>query len=190
MPVPAPPNPLANAVAEFLAAQPTTSPVARVTRSAAPPAPAHLDLSTAYDKVVEDEALKAVPVVELLTRWRRFGRPATGGVVLAIAAWFWLLPPAWLSPPPDRAVVWPAGPSGTQLLLVNAADAIELFRRNTGRLPQGLEVDSVVPSLLLRPAPNGGFELQALDGTTLNAPPPAEQTVLGFEIASPLGAQP
>ena len=184
---PAPPNPLANAVADYLATQTALSPPAGNAAAARPAAPAPLDLASAYDKVLEQEALKAVPMVVRVTRWRRFGRPLAGVGVLMVAAWIWLLPPAWLMPRPDRPVIWPEGPAGTQLLLVNAADAIELFRQNAGRLPLGSEVDSVVPSVLLRPGLAGGFELQAPDGTILSAPPTAARSVLGYEIASPPG---
>jgi hypothetical protein len=187
MPTPAPPNPLANAMAEFLATQTATSFPTADALSPRPPAKAPLDLASAYDKVLEHEALKALPVAERVTLWQRFGRPMVAVVVFMVAAWLWLFPPAWLTPQPDRPVIWPEGPAGTQLLLVNAADAIELFRQNAGRLPLGPEVDSVVPSLLLRPGTGGGFELQAPDGTTLSAPPPAARSVLGYEIASPPG---
>lgn len=184
---PARPNPLANAVADYLATQTTPSPPAGNAAAIRPAAPAPLDLASAYDKVLAHEALKAVPVVVRVTRWRRFGRPLAGVGVLIVAAWIWLLPPAWLTPRTDRPVIWPEGPAGTQLLLVNAADAIELFRQNAGRLPLGSEVDSVVPSVLLRPGLAGGFELQAPDGTILSAPPTAARSVLGYEIANPPG---
>ncbi|MEO8634984.1 MAG: hypothetical protein ABI587_06885 [Gemmatimonadales bacterium] len=158
--------------------------------TAAPMVPAgsaHLDLASAYEQVVEHEARKAVPVAERVTRWQQFGRPAISAAILLVAAWLWLLPPAWLTPTPDRAVIWPEGPAGTDLLLLNAADAIQLFRVHAGRLPQGGEVDSLIPNVALQTIPGGGFELQAPNGTTLTAPASAALLLLGYEIASPPG---
>ena len=187
MPTPAPPNPLANAVADFLATQdPPAQPVNRAAPTAAP-VPAPLDLASAFDKVLEYEAEKAALVLERVTLWHRFGRTLAGLMICLAAVWIWFLPPAWLTPVPDQAVIFPTGPAGTKLLLVNSADAIELFRRHAGRLPVGAEVDSVAPRMLLRALVGGGFELQAPDGTTLTAPPPEARAGLGYEIVSPPG---
>ena len=187
MSTPAPPNPLANAVADFLATQDSSAHAGSRAVPATAPAAAPLDLASAYDKVLEHEALKAIPVAERVTLWHRFGRPIAGAMVCLAAGWIWFLPPAWLTPTPDQAVIWPKGPAGSNLLLVNAADAVESFRRNAGRLPLGAEADSVAPRVLMRALVGGGFELQAPDGTTLTAPAPEARAALGYQIVSPPG---
>lgn len=149
---------------------------------AAPTPPA--DLVCAYRQVLEHEAEKGLPSLTPVSKWHRFGRPVAGIAAVLVSLWLWIMPPAWLDPAPKEMVVWPEGESGSHLLLINAADAIEQFREASGRLPTGAELDSVAPVVSLRPLPDGGFELHSPDGRTLTAPAPWARSALGYELSA------
>jgi hypothetical protein len=176
------PNPLASAVNTFLATLPAANPGVPQTTTAAPVAPGPSDLVGAYRQVLVHEAEKDLQTPERVSPWHRFGRQLGGVAISLVCVWLWLLPPAWLAPPPEQRAIWPKGEAGSHLLLINTADAIELFRESTGRLPQGAEVDSVAPSVTLRLLQDGGFELRAPDGQYLMAPPPSARSAMGYEL--------
>jgi len=183
-------NPLAGALGEYLASQGAPKPA----RTPATPAPAPVlappNLLGAYREVLEDEAHKSLGELEPVSLWHRVSRPLVGISAFLVAAWLWFLPPAWLVSAPEPAVLWPAGETGSNLLLINAADAIELFRQTRGRLPQNAEVDSVAPRVAFIPLQDGGFELRSPTGYSLHAPPPWAQATLGYELGDPPGVHP
>lgn len=145
----------------------------------------------AYREVLEHETLKAIVRPERVSWWRRIGRPLLGVLIALTAGWLWFLPPGWLSPAPGPEVAWPAGPGGSELLLINAADAIVLFRTTQGRFPEGMELDTVAPGVSFAPLPDGGFELGAADGHILLAPPPGTMAALSYELRdAPEGSAP
>ncbi len=162
---------LGGAVAESLTAASARKQAVNSGRTAAPAAEAP-GLLGAYREVLEHETQKAIVLPERMSWWRRIGRPFMGVLIVLTAGWLWLLPPTWLNPAPGPEVSWPTGPGGSELLLINAADAIVLFRATRGRFPAGLELDTVAPGASFTPLPDGGFELLAANGHVLLAPPP------------------
>lgn len=178
---PAPSNPLGGAVAEFVAAAGAKGLAAGRAKTERPTAVGP-GLVGAFRDVLEAEALKAVPAPEHLTWWRRIGRPVAAGAIVLTAAWLWFWPPGWLAPAPGPVVLWPPGPAGRHLLLVNSADAIVLFRERSGRLPAGAELDTVAPGVGFQPLPDGGFELQSAAGDTLRAPPHSPLSGMSYEL--------
>jgi hypothetical protein len=145
----------------------------------------------AYREVLEHESQKDMVRPERLSWWHRIGRPLVGLLLGVTAGWLWLLPPAWLSPSPGPLVTWPSGPAGRELHLINAADAIVLFRNTRGRFPDAMELDTVAPGVSLAPLPDGGFELRAADGHILLAPPPGTMAALSYELRdAPVGTAP
>jgi hypothetical protein len=175
---------LGEAVARSVAAVESARGAARA-QPGVPTGPAASTLVGAYREVLAQEQQKGVVQPEAVSWWRRFGRPLAAGLLLLIAAWLWLRPPAWLHPAPGPDVAWPAGPAGSQLLLINGADAIVLFREQTGRLPGSAELDTIAPGVRMQGQDDGGFRLEAEDGSVLVAPPRRGRSELVYDLVDP-----
>ncbi len=180
------PSALGSAVAESLTAASARKQAADHGRAPAQPAETP-SLLGAYREVLDHETQKAIVQPERRSWWHRLGRPLMDAGIVVTAAWLWFLPPAWLSPTPGPDVSWPTGPGGSELLLINAADAIVNFRVTRGRFPERLELDTVAPGVSFTPLPTGGFELLAGSGHHLVAPPPGGMNILSYELSDPPG---
>ncbi len=182
-----PTNPLGEAVARSVAAAERARGTARAPGDGHAGSPAS-GLVGAYREVLAAEQQKGELTPEPVSWWQRFGRPSAVGLLLLIAAWLWFRPPGWIHPSPGPDVAWPAGPAGSHLLLINSADAIVLFHRQTGRFPGVGEMDTVAPGVTLQVQAGDSFRLEAEDGSALVAPAGMGRSEIGYDLLDAPGA--
>lgn len=179
------PNPLNQALEEFLSAEqvrPAPAPkaagaAAPVTTSSGARLPANAvhgaakpkaepSLRQAYDKVLEDDAAKKVVRPEAPpTLWQRMRGPAILVLITAAALYVWFGQPAWLQNPEHARLSVPRTGVSAKRQMAAIALEIEDYHRNTGRLPASLEAMGLdLSHVRYTPLPDGRFELSIGSG--------------------------
>jgi len=94
-------------------------------------------------------------------------RIATALVLTAVATWFWVFPPAFLSPPEPPSPSFERVEAGLRLAVALHADRVEQFRSENGRLPDALrEVGDTFPGMRYTRVDVNTFRLHAREDVT------------------------
>ena len=90
----------------------------------------------------------------------------SAGIVIALCAWAWIAPPAWLVPRPIAAPSREYRDASARVALALHAQRIEAYRASHGRLPRSKqEVGIASDQIFYTPTDSLGFELSShVDG--------------------------
>ena len=97
---------------------------------------------------------------------RRIPSYVFAGIVVALCAWAWIAPPAWLVPQPVAAPSREYRDASARVALALHAQRIEAYRASHGRLPRSKqEVGIASDQIIYAPTDSLNFELTAqVDG--------------------------
>ena len=91
------------------------------------------DVKAIVEEIMEEvrqNAAEPVPVQR-----NPYIRYASFTILVALCAWIWIAPPAWLVPPPPAPPSAEMREASMRVVLVLHSQRVEAYRRNHGRLP-------------------------------------------------------